>query len=83
MFQLNWQEFSRRPHIAKLPLHEQVRQFHWEQQRYNMLLEYVANSSISSAAAAGAGAGGGGGKSQQDASANNYVENNYIDNYFE
>jgi len=81
MFQLNWQEFSRRPHIAKLPLHEQVRQFHWEQQRYNMMLEYVANSSISSAAAA-AGSGGGA-KSQQDASANNYIENNYIDNYFE
>jgi hypothetical protein len=81
MFQLNWQEFSRRPHIAKLPLHEQVRQFHWEQQRYNIMLEYVANSSISSAAAA-AGSGGGA-KSQQDASANNYIENNYIDNYFE
>lgn len=82
MFQLNWQEFSRRPHIARLPLHEQVRQFHWEQQRYNMMLEYVANSSVSTAAAAAAGGAGGGGP-QRDASANNYVENNYIDNYFE
>lgn len=80
MFQLNWQEFVRRLHIARLPLHEQVRQFHWEQQRCNMMLEYVINTSVSTAAAA---AGSGGGGKQTDASQNGYVENNYIDDYFE
>ena len=87
MFELTWQEFSRRPHIARLPLHEQVKQFQWEQQRHQMLMEYV-----SSAASGVGGSGAGGGNAmvvleiqrrQQDPSANSYVENGYIDNYFE
>jgi len=85
MFELTWQEFSRRPHIAKLPLAEQTRQFYWEQQRHQMLMEY-----ISSAASGVGGSGAGGGNStvvqaiqaQQDQSENSYVVNDYIDNYF-
>ena len=42
MFELTWQEFSRRSHISKLPLNEQVRQFQWEQQRHQLMLEYVS-----------------------------------------
>lgn len=57
MFDLTWQEFSRRPHIAKLPLSEQTRQFHWEQQRHQMLMEYV--SSAASGVGGSSGAGGG------------------------
>jgi hypothetical protein len=89
MFELSWQEFSRRPQIARLPIHEQVRQFQWEQQRYQLMLEYV-----SSAASGVGGSGAGGGNStvvqaiqanQQttDPSENSYVVNNYIDDYFE
>ena len=86
MFELTWQEFSRRPHIARLPIHEQIRQFQWEQQRYQLMLEYV-----SSAASGVGGSGAGGGNStvvqaiqaNQDQSVNSYVENDYIDNYFE
>jgi hypothetical protein len=86
MFELTWQEFSRRPHIAKLPLSEQTREFHWEQHRHQMLMEY-----ISSAASGTGGPGAGGGNStvvqaiqaQQDQSVNAYVENGYVDNYFE
>lgn len=85
MFELTWQEFSRRPHIIRLPIHEQKQQFFWEQQRHQMLMEY-----ISSAASGVGGSGAGGGNStvvqaiqaNQDQSVNNYVENNYIDNYF-
>jgi len=85
MFQLTWQEFSRRPHIARLPLHEQVRQFQWELQRHELLIEYVSSAA---AAAGSGGAGGGNGtvvqaiQAQQDQSINSYVENDYIDNYF-
>ena len=85
MFELTWQEFSRRPQIARLPIHEQMRQFQWEQQRYQLMLEYV-----SSAASGVGGSGAGGGNStvvqaiqNQDQSVNSYVENDYIDNYFE
>ena len=86
MFDLTWQEFSRRPHIAKLPVSEQTRQFQWERQRHQMLMEYV-----SSAASGVGGSGAGGGNStvvqaiqaNQDQSVNAYVENGYIDNYFE
>jgi hypothetical protein len=89
MFELTWQEFSRRPQIARLPIHEQVRQFQWEQQRYQLMLEYV-----SSAASGVGGSGAGGGNStvvqaiqsnQQttDPSENSYVVNDYIDDYFE
>ena len=85
MFKLTWQEFSRRPHISHLPIHEQIRQFQWEQQRYQLMLEYV------SSAASGVGStGAGGGNStvvqaiqNQDQSINSYVVNDYIDNYFE
>ena len=87
MFELNWQEFSRRPHIARLPIHEQIRQFQWEQQRYEMLMEYVS----SAASGVGGSSGAGGGNStvvQQiqanlDQSINSYVENDYVENYFE
>lgn len=51
MFELTWQEFSRRPHIAKLPLAEQTRQFMWEQQRHAMLMEYVSSAASGLAAA--------------------------------
>jgi len=86
MFELTWQEFSRRPHISKLPLNEQVRQFQWEQQRHQLMLEYV-----SSAASGVGGSGAGGGNStvvqaiqaNLDPSTNSYVEDDYIDNYFE
>jgi hypothetical protein len=85
MFELTWQEFSRRPQIARLPIHEQVRQFQWEQQRYQLMLEYV-----SSAASGVGGSGAGGGNStvvqviqNQDQSVNSYVVDDYIDNYFE
>lgn len=47
-----------------------------------MLIEQVIRFTQSSAAQAGAVAGAVGG-SKKDASSNNYVENNYIDNYFE
>ncbi len=45
----------------------------------------VASSAAAAAGAAGAGAGGagGGGRRAVDPSFNNYVENNYIDDYFE
>jgi len=85
MFELTWQEFSRRPQIARLPIHEQMRQFQWEQQRYQLMLEYV-----SSAASGVGGSGAGGGNStvvqviqNQDQSVNSYVVDDYIDNYFE
>jgi hypothetical protein len=87
MFDLTWQEFSRRPHISKLPLSEQTRQFHWEQQRHQMLMEYV--SSAASGVGGSSGAGGGNStvvqaiQAQQDQSVNSYVENDYVDNYFE
>ena len=86
MFELTWPEFSRRPHISSLPLSEQKRQFFWEQQRQQMLMEYI------SSAASGTGASGAGGgnafvvqqiQANQDQSVNSYVENGYIDNYFE
>lgn len=89
MFELNWQEFSRRPNIARLPMHEQVRQFQWEQQRHEMLMEYVT----SAASGGGGSSGAGGGNSfviqqiqanqTQDASQNSYVVDDYVDNYFE
>ena len=44
MFELTWQEFSTRPHIAKLALHEQIKQFHWEQQRHQLMLEYISST---------------------------------------
>jgi hypothetical protein len=86
MFELSWQEFSRRSNISRLPMHEQIRQFQWEQQRHQLMLEYV-----SSAASGVGGSGAGGGNStvvqtiqaNQDQSINSYVENDYIDNYFE
>lgn len=76
MFYLTWQEFSKRPQVAKLPLHEQVRQFQFEQQRHEMLL----------ASLSGFGTGGGGRISTQtpeDTTINNYVANDYVENYFE
>lgn len=75
MFELSWQQFSRQPGISKLPINEQIRQFQFAQQRFAMQQQYIMNTMVV--------AGGGGVKSQQDESANNYVENNYIDNYFE
>jgi|DEB0MinimDraft_10_1074344.scaffolds.fasta_scaffold11963_5 hypothetical protein len=81
MFELTWQEFSRRPHIAKLPLSEQTRQFYWEQQRHQMLMEYV-----SSAASGVGGSGAGGGNSTvaiETIGINGYVEDGYIGEYFE
>jgi hypothetical protein len=88
MFELNWQEFSRRPNIARLPMHEQMRQFQLEQYRHEMLIEY-----ITSAATGVGGTGAGGGNSfvvqqiqanqTQDASQNSYVVDDYVDNYFE
>ena len=81
MFELTWQEFSRRPHIAKLPLAEQTRQFYWEQQRHQMLMEYV-----SSAASGVGGSGAGGGNSTvaiETIGINGYVEDGYIGEYFE
>jgi hypothetical protein len=81
MFDLTWQEFSRRPHIAKLPLSEQTRQFHWEQQRHQMLMEYI------SSAASGPGASGAGGGNStiqiESLGFNGYVEDGYIGEYFE
>lgn len=84
MFTLTWQEFSRRPHISRLPLHEQVRQFNWEQQRQEMLMEYV---SFSSTGVASSGAGGGNAfvvqqLQQLDETENEFVENDYVENYF-
>jgi hypothetical protein len=81
MFELTWQEFSRRPHISKLPLNEQVRQFQWEQQRHQLMLEYV-----SSAASGVGGSGAGGGNSTveiETLGVNGYVQNGYIGEYFE
>lgn len=89
MFELTWQEFSRRPQIARLPMHEQMRQFQWEQQRYQLMLEYVS-SAVGSGPSSGAGGGNStvvqaiqGNQQTQDPSENSYVENDYIDNYFE
>jgi hypothetical protein len=82
MFDLTWQEFSRRPHIAKLPLSEQTRQFHWEQQRHQMLMEYVS----STASGVGGSSGAGGGNSTveiETLGVNGVVENGYIGQYFE
>jgi hypothetical protein len=85
MFELTWQEFSRRPHIARLPMHEQMRQFQWEQQRHEMLMEYVSSAAAS---AGSSGAGGGNAfvvqqiQAMQDNTINNYVENDYVENYF-
>jgi hypothetical protein len=85
MFELTWQEFSRRSQIARLPIHEQIRQFQWEQQRYQLMLEYVSNAS---SGAGGTGTGGGNSTvvqviQNQDRSVNSYVVDDYIDNYFE
>jgi hypothetical protein len=78
MFQLTWQEFSRRPNISKLPLNEQTRQFQLEQFRYQQYMQYVSQTMVNS------GVGTGGGKSQTtDASSNSFVDNDYVDNYFE
>jgi hypothetical protein len=82
MFELTWQEFSRRPHIARLPLNEQVRQFQWEQQRQQILMEYVINNSVPTTAT-GYGSGGGVSLTTNDPSLNSFVENDYIDDYFE
>jgi hypothetical protein len=80
MFELTWQEFSRRQHIAKLPLHEQMRQFQQEQQRYQLMMEYVINTTTAAAAACGAAAGGG--TASPSTGENNYVDD-YVDDYFE
>jgi hypothetical protein len=43
---INWQEFSRRPHIQRLPMHEQKRQFVFEnqmQQQRDMHLYHMIN----------------------------------------
>lgn len=82
MFELNWQEFSRRPHISKLTMNEQVRQFQWEQQRHEMLMEYVS----SAASGVGGSSGAGGGNSTveiENLGVNDYVDNGYIGGYFE
>jgi hypothetical protein len=82
MFDLTWQEFSRRPHISKLPMHEQTRQFHWEYQRHQMLMEYVS----SAASGVGGSSGAGGGNSTveiETLGVNGYVDNGYIGQYFE
>ena len=90
MFELSWQEFSRRPNIARLPLHEQMRQFQLEQYRHEMLMDYV--SSAASGVGGSSGAGGGNStvvqaiqanKQTTDPSENSYVVNDYIDDYFE
>ena len=83
MFQLTWQEFSRRPYIAKLPLHEQVRQFHFEQQRYHLMMEYVINNSNSSTASSGAGSGGSFIPRTDNDSINGYVEDDYVGDYLD
>jgi hypothetical protein len=70
MFELSWQQFSRQPSISKLPINEQIRQFQFAQQRFAMQQQYIANTMV---------AGGGGG----NLSINSYVEDDYIDNYFE
>ena len=82
MFDLTWQEFSRRPHISKLPLSEQTRQFHWEYQRHQMLMEYVS----SAASGVGGSSGAGGGNSTveiETLGVNGVVDNGYIGQYFE
>jgi hypothetical protein len=58
MFQLVWQEFSRRPNISKLPINEQIRQFQLEQFRYQQYMQYVSQTMVNS------GVGTGGNKSQ-------------------
>ena len=73
MFQLTWQEFSRKPYIAKLPLHEQVRQFNFEQQRHMMVM----------ASLDGYGTGAGGLPPTDNDTINSFVEDDYINDYFE
>lgn len=82
MFELTWQEFSRRPHIAKLPIHEQTQQFMWEQQRHEMLLEYITSTHIGDGVT-GTTARGNSTVEIETLGVNGYVENGYIGQYFE
>ena len=40
MFEFNWQTFSRRPDIARLPLNEQKRLYILEEQAFNSKMNY-------------------------------------------
>lgn len=40
MFEFNWQSFSRRPDIARLPLNEQKRLYILEEQAFNARINY-------------------------------------------
>jgi hypothetical protein len=73
MFELSWQQFSRQPGIAKLPINEQIRQFQFAQQRIIQQQQYIANTMVA-----------GSGPTTVDPSINLYVDGDYIEpDYFE
>lgn len=74
MFELSWQQFSRQPGIAKLPINEQIRQFQFAQQRFAQQQQYIMNTMV---------VAGGGGAANVDPSFNEFVDDDYIDDYFE
>jgi hypothetical protein len=79
MFELTWQEFSRRGNIKKLPIHEQIRQFQFAQQQFEMQQRHIMNSvSIN-------GQSYGGYKSNTDTntSTTSYLVDDYVDDYVE
>ena len=73
MFEVSWQQFSRQPGIAKLPINEQIRQFQFAQQRFAQQQQYIMNTMVA-----------GSGPAAIDQSINSYIDSDYIEpDYFE
>ena len=95
---VNWRDFSRRPEIARLPMHEQKRLYRLELDRTNRLLEYlhileqqtmdrpavaIPNGWMTVPGRSGMGSVAGTGHVDPTSDINDYVVKDYIDNYFE
>lgn len=74
----SWNQFRNLPRNQGLSPQEQARQYFIHQS--NMIME--TSSAVAASSAAGAGAGGRGG-SRRDCSINEYVEDDFICDYFE
>jgi hypothetical protein len=78
MFELTWQEFSRRGNIKKLPMHEQIRQFQFAQQQFEIQQRYIMNNVSMN------GQSYGGYKPNSDNNNNSlYLVDDYVDDYVE
>jgi len=82
----SWQSYVNRPQNKGVPIlvlkNQYLREYYlYEQFMFHQRL--MENVNIPSVSAASAGAAGGGGGMQTDPSTNSYVEDDYIDDYFE